>query len=244
MAGDQFKIDLKSFDPEKETFGPMHSETDDTPIPYLPFQMSKYSLGIVAHDGLDVGSEIVVNAPIGSIPLRVIGIDRQGVPPGGARYNLMSTLPDMDFETAYESVGTSNQRLCGVRQTRFQTLPPVVVVSKTFGSTSIYDFVSVNASKSGILMMATKGNVPFREGTLVEVEIQRNQHWLDRDLSLHARVVHHTLVEGKIKHKTHYVGLELKDFVQNGEHIWRKALEKLEKANIKRAMEIVENKSA
>jgi hypothetical protein len=237
MTVESIKIDIDNIDPAQEVFGSIRIASTDRPISYVPYQLSKFSLGIVAKAGLDVFEDLILETPRGPATLKILGVETEGVPDGGARYNLMAADLKDDLEKVYSDDERVKQNLRGLQLARFQTSPPVILNIKTFGSTNPYVFKSINASKSGLLILSLNKNaVPFHHDTLLEIIIEPNNGWLQRSIKSVAKVVHQTTHESKGGLRLQYFGLELKDFSSDSEYIWRRAVEVLEKETIERGL--------
>lgn len=241
MSFNSLRIDIQNIDPSFEVFGPLRSEGEsETTIPYLPYQISKYGIGIIAKAGMDVLRDLVLQTTAGPIKLRVLSVETNGAPENGARYNLMAVGFDIDLEQIFNNDPKIRQMVGDalLHFARFQTNPPAIMQAKTFGSTNPYMFKSINASKTGAFVVShnNKGRIPFSDSTLIEWQFQPNDSWLLRKVAGVGRIAHQTTHEGKGGLKIQYYGIELKDFRGDGELVWRQALENLERQTIERQL--------
>ncbi len=241
------RIKLDHSNPQGEVFGRLKDLEDETPIPYMAYQISKYGIGIIAQAGLDALRDLALESPRGTIALRILSIETNGVPENGARYNLMAVGLNIDLEQIYASEPSVKEMVGSalLQFARFQTMPPAMLTAQTFGSTNPYQFKTINASKSGIYVVSmNRAKAPFHESTLIEFEFNENDSWLLRKVKGMGRIVHQATHEGKGGLRLQYYGIELKEFRTDGEAIWRQALENLERQTIDRQLKEVDRTPA
>lgn len=239
MAAKHLHININQINPENEIFGILRGSYDLKSIPYIPYQFSKYGIGIIARSGIDVFEDIILESPIGNIRMSILNVESHPLAENGARYNLMAVGLDIDFEKVYASLPQVKQFMDSSRVifARFQTLPTAVVRIKTFGSSNWYLFNAINASKMGIMVSpASKKNIPFQASTLIEFQIEANGFWLNHLVAGIGRIAHITLHEGVGGMRVQYFGLELKEFSGRGNAHWESSLEQLELQTLERLL--------
>jgi len=238
-----------NYNPEDEIFGTLHSEFAQEPVSYLPVQISKFSIGIIAKAGLNIIEDLILTAPCGELKLRLMSAETEGVPDGQCRYSLLLISLDKDLEQIYAN-SDRFMRFQGQNNnfhfTRFQTLPASVLTCKTFGSTNPYIFKSINASKSGLLVISmNKSSVPFQINTLVEFLIEPNDQWLVRSIKGVGKIVHQRRAVGSFRmHSSQYFGIELKEFTGDGDRTWQESITKLEQSVMERFLKEVQRAPA
>ena len=233
------------FNPAEEIFGTIRVRSTDEPINYYPVQISKFSIGIVAKAGLNIIDDLELLSPNGPLRMRLMSVETDGVPDGNCRYHIMLTELNEDLEQIYSNSERFQQfqgSHSNFQFARFETTTSSILSCKTFGSTNPYRFKSVNASKSGLLIVSlTKQHVPFRINTILEFILEPNSSWLNRSIKGVAKVVHERATRGASKlEKNQYFGIELKDLQGDGELVWRQSVTKLEQTIMERFLKEVD----
>lgn len=230
--GEPKVLDLSISDQTRETFGTLLDDQDQV-IPYHPFSISKFSMGVIAKSGLNAIKDLYLDSIIGKLRLRVLSVGNDGVPDGTQRYMLMNVDMEQDLEKVFDAAtGAAQHQGKSILSARFQTAPPCVFKGKTFGSSNPYVFKTINASKSGILIMSMQKSPPFRTGTLVEYSMEPNGEWLTKPINGMAKVARQWTHQVKVASTTTYFGLELKEFLDDGEALWQQSIHELEKVCI------------
>jgi hypothetical protein len=90
-----------------------------------------------------------------------------------------------DMEPAY-----TPQKNSRVRASRFRPDRSMVVSSKTLGTGLIYDLITENVSRSGMLLnWEHRLPIPFIESTILEMTIDPGGEWLEKPLKCLGKIV-------------------------------------------------------
>ena len=111
------------------------------------------------------------------------------------------------------------------RSHRTKVMQPMVVQSHTIGSTIRYPLVSENISKSGLLLVwDSKHQAPFRENTIIEMNIDTGSTFFEGPMNCLGKVVR------KIEwsKKTFAYGIRIVQMEPKDQHTWEAMVNKLE----------------
>lgn len=142
-------------------------------VPYRLCEIARYSIGILSALTIEPGTFLTLKHRSTDIQLRVIsslpakgqvdGIHRYVMAVLDTRHNLEEIL-----EALLDRLVRSGDEL---RFARFMTAPRLKARISTFGSGSRFSCLSINVSKTGLLLSPGK-KTPIRKGTLLEIELE------------------------------------------------------------------------
>ncbi|MBF0443810.1 MAG: PilZ domain-containing protein [Oligoflexales bacterium] len=127
------------------------------------------------------------------------------------------------------------------RLTRFVTTPCLTVRANTFGgSKGKYVFSTVNVSKSGMLITSVANQpVPFREGTLLEVNVYAPHFNLVKPISFFAKVVRFTDINDPQFPTKIGIGVVITEFEENEKKNWENLVNMVELSQLDHNIESV-----
>lgn len=203
-------------------------------ITYQPFEISRYGLGIITDQPLDVGSDLVLKSAVGEIPFRVssqiFGMDGEEL-----RYRLVALDMEADIEQFILDIST-NEKVASLALSRnlqfarFETEPPIPVLAKTFGSTNRYQFKTINASASGLLIAGNDDKIaPFNVNTLLEIEMFPNGAWLNEPLNCLAKVARRNSLTRPGQPPVLLFGIHFLEFQKQDMKTWQQVLKDIER---------------
>lgn len=204
-------------------------------IKYQPFEISRYGLGIITSQPLDIGSDLVLKSSLGEVPFRV-STQIPASEAGSLRYRLVALDMEADVEQFILDVA-NNEKVAALTLTknlqhaRFDTDPPIPVIAKTFGSTNRYRFQTVNVSTSGILMaLDDEITAPFNINTLLELELIPNGVWLHEPLSCLGKVIRrNTFARHSGQSPVVSFGIQFLEFQKDDLKVWQAILKDIER---------------
>jgi hypothetical protein len=184
---------------------------DGRKIPYWPVEVSQFLL-VVLTDRTDGDlNNVVLKSPKGTIDLVQISNTPNYNLSGYNLVRFRSKRKLQSIESALKSVpeleswNTSRDETdpvvlpnanAFVRAARFEVGSTLRVSAKTFGTNADYLLSVKNVSKSGMLLVAKGETPPFKDGTLIELEVDPTSEYFSKALSCLAKVIRS---EGKTK---------------------------------------------
>ncbi len=113
---------------------------------------------------------------------------------------------------------------------RFSVLGDLEISVKTFGTSLQFDFVTKNMSKSGLLIRSQANPLPYRENTLLEINVDPKLQRITKPVSLMGKVTRRVdLTSGEVDLGISVIG-ELSDMEG-----WNQCVSSFEKVALQRA---------
>jgi hypothetical protein len=198
-------------------------------LPYQPYELSGTAIGVLSPCHLVPGSRVTLTTELGKLMLMVQSQNGSDTPSLN-RYRLISLDPDFNLEKVFALSGC-HKRLA-MTQSRIQSVryvikPAMVVKAKTFGTNDFYKFLTINVSKSGILLQSVNFKAPFILNTIVEVLVEGGLKTLAKPVRCLGKVVR--VREGATLEEPFEFGVKLFDFSDEDFKVWKRALNKYEK---------------
>lgn len=226
-------VSVKALGPILDDFGlgRIFSLPEKTPIEYQPYEVSRMSLGIVAAPGLREGQPLVLesNGQKADLVVELAGIQADIL--GNVRYHLAVKGAGVDLERLFAQSGCQRKLALvekSIQCARFDTPQMGIrVQAKTFGARDRYGLMSLNVSKTGLLMSANPGDrVPFIVNTLLEVQLEAPA-WLKEPVTGLAKVIRHTTRTASGERRIEF-GIRFIEFNEEGMDLWKNALNHIE----------------
>ena len=161
-------------------FGVLRDPTNEQSLDYELYEIASQNLGILSSHSLSPGDRLELELESTRIPVivhQIAGLHDREL--GLHRYRLFTPEAHVNFESYFPEQrlrSYSGHPKTTVRYARFPSsvLAPLILAN-TFGAGQTYKLKALNASRSGMLLEACPGSdAPFREGTLLEIKIQRS----------------------------------------------------------------------
>ena len=203
--------------------GPLVNENDSVQIPYEVYECGNYSLAILTDTLLKDGQGVVLQNKSGEKKFIV-----ESIKSAAGRYKLYSK----DTNSG-ELLSTLVSEKVKPQTPRFDLAAGAEVFVRTFGSKQVFLLNLTNLSTTGFKM--NSGNVthkiPFRENTIVEVQVPR-QDDIPYDFTLLGKIV--WVGDDKQSKSKKSFGVSLIDFEITDIPTWRNLVKKREQAEFKR----------
>ncbi len=204
-------------------------------IDYRVFEISKYSLGIIARGNLGAGLRISLKSAVGDIPFRIDSYSAHEVPRGYLRYVLNSENLRFDLEKYMHKLGFNRKMLAQKNDThiefgRFSTNNGLRISVNTFGPTPAFHCTTLNVSRSGLLFAPTSAVfMPFRVNTLLEITIKTDEKFVSNEIRCLAKVVRKRESERPNDTHNQYFGVQFIEFQEMGQMEWMLAVAHIER---------------
>ncbi len=199
--------------------GPLVSEKDKVQIPYEIYEIGNYSLAIKTDKELNNGQSVVLQNKVGMKKFLVEPIKKSE-----GRYKLYS-----DNSESNDLLVSLMSEKVKAQTPRFDVPVETEVFVKTFGSKQVFLLNLTNLSATGFRM--DTGNIthkiPFRENTLLEVRVPK-QEGVGSEFTLLAKVVW-VSDDRKSKLKNGF-GVTLVDFEESDIANWKSIVKKHEES--------------
>ena len=214
--------------------GTLKAAASGEEISYQPYEFSRYRLGIIAKKGMAAGDHLALSNAQGDFSFAVEEINNRDVCFGLVRYKLKCLDPNENIEgllkktgsDRYLNNGTSASR---IQNARFEIKPSITVSAKTFGTRVSHDCVTVNVSRSGVLLAAGGPvRIPFIKNTLLELTMERDGNWLSEPVHCIAKVVRTREAIGNNKEVVRQFGVKIIEMNPRDEKVWESALLSIE----------------
>lgn len=219
-----------------KSVGQIRSSTSHQVIPYKPYEFSASMLGILSPARLEVGSFLLVDTfRCGTIPLEVMStvLDLFS---GLFRYRLRCPEEDVSLTDALE-IDSESGRLKFDRAgsclqfARFKSKRSLMLLTKTFGSRSIYSLQVDDLSRSGILTYSDKpyGGIPYIANTLLECRLILDGD-PDQAIEPMGKVVR---LFDKDKSRSHFFAIKFTEMDKIGNKLWTTFVDRTEETIIR-----------
>lgn len=197
--------------------GPLVSDDDNVQIPYEIYEIGNYTLAIKTEKELNNGQSVVLQNKVGAKRFLVESIKKSE-----GRYKLYSD----NFESNELLVNLMTEKV-KAQTPRFDIPVETEVFVKTFGSKQVFLLNLTNLSVTGFRM--DTGNIthkiPFRENTLLEVRVPR-QEAVSSEFTLLGKVVWAS--DDKQSKLKNCFGVTLVDFEESDIANWKSIVRKHE----------------
>ena len=214
--------------------GTLKVVTSGEEISYQPYEFSRYRLGVIAKKGLAEGDELLLITPHGEFSFEIEEINNKDVCFGLVRYKLKTLDLSENIEMLLKKMGsdkhlntstTSNR----IQNARFEIKPSLTVSAKTFGTRISHNCITVNVSRSGVLLTARGAtHIPFIQNTLLELTLKNDGQWLSEPVHCIGKVVRCREVMGHNKELVRQFGVRIIEMTPHDERVWESALVSIE----------------
>ncbi|MGE0173557.1 MAG: PilZ domain-containing protein [Oligoflexales bacterium] len=212
-------------------FGTLSRENGES-ISYQPYEISATAIGVLSQQLLPLGSRVKLVTPLGALQMMVQSQKSSDLS-NLSRYYLISMDPDFNLEKVFALSGCHKRLALSqsrIQSVRYEIRPALIVKAKTFGTNDFYKFLTVNVSKTGILLQSTNFKAPFILNTIVEVVVESGLESLSKPVRCLGKIVR--ITEGATSADPNEFGVKLFDFSDEDFRIWKKSLNKYEKTTL------------
>ena len=223
----QEKIALDNFG-----LGTLSAKATSQNILYKPFEASPHQLGIIASANLKKGEELTLKTQKNQKIAFTITEKKPLSGEKSYRYSLACNDTSTDIEEIVVFSGCQKKMEIltkeKIQATRFITDPKVHCEVNTFGSKAYFDLNTINISRSGMLLVATKRSMaPFHKNTLVEINLSDKGSCLDKQVKCIGKVIRCYQEKDAKKVKEKFFGIDIIEFDKGSETVWQDAIEAL-----------------
>ena len=203
-------------------------------ISYQPYEYSRYRIGVIAKKGQALGDVLVLQTSQGEFAFAIEEINNKDVCFGLVRYKLKSLDLAENIEDLLKRIGcdkyiNSSTTSGRIQNARFEIKPSITVSAKTFGTRVSHDCVTVNVSRSGVLLTAGgPARIPFIQNTLLELTLKKDDNWLTEPVHCIAKVVRCREALGRNREVVRQFGIKIIEMNPHDEKVWESALHSIE----------------
>jgi len=221
--------------------GSIFKEDETSLVGYWPVEASKYMMRILVEEDISLNTFLWIRNNSVKLKVQVDHIEKNfrdsafhlislsSVTFTGSLESTLHETHEVAKHTSEEGHFSEKKPLSlTIRSPRFCPAPPVIVIAKTFGSLDIFKFMTVDLSKSGMLMTETDEKAPFIGNTIIELNIDPEGIVFESSFECLGKIVRKDSTNTKAK-----FGVQLIDLPPELEAKWEQYIASLEYPTIK-----------